>query len=120
LHPDTKDSKNRTPLGLAAKHGRVDYVKILAAREDVDVDWENHRSMTPLLLAVLNGREEVVRILTLLHFGLDPDMKDSKSRTPLGLAAKHGRVDFVKILAARGDVDVGWENYKFMTPLLLA
>ena len=62
---DFRDSRGRTPLFLAAMMGEVDVVKLLLARDDVDINAQTEPpySMTPLYVAAESSQPEVLRIL---------------------------------------------------------
>lgn len=60
-----KDVRGRTPLMLAAERGRVEAIKLLAAR-GARLDARNWAGMTPLHVAALKGDAEVVSALLAL------------------------------------------------------
>ncbi|RPA88483.1 ankyrin, partial [Choiromyces venosus 120613-1] len=90
---------HRTPLLVAAEHGREGIVKFLLGYPHLDVNFVVH-GWSALHMAVNNGRESVVRLLvdeprTNLNLG------DLDGWTPLHMAARPGHVEIVKILLAK-------------------
>ncbi|RPB00596.1 ankyrin, partial [Choiromyces venosus 120613-1] len=124
LDPDTKDFKGRTPLGLAAKHGHVEFVKILTAREDLDVNSKNYKSMTPLLLAVKEGREDNNYILRLLLSspGVDVNLPEESQieNTALHLAIQSNNLEIVQKFLEHNRVDINLPNLRGKIPMDLA
>ncbi|KAG0130842.1 ankyrin repeat-containing domain protein [Tuber indicum] len=117
LDPNIKDFKRRTVLGLAAKLGRVDLVKILAHRGDVDVNWRDYKSMTPLLLAAQGGHGEIVQILV-QGAGADLLVRDASGRNCLHFAALRGCVPIVRFFL--NFFDPNGQDYLGWTALHLA
>ena len=86
------DSKSRggdSPLSIAANNGREVVVKLLLARDDVELNTKGLYGRTPLSWAAENGHEAVVKLL-LARDGIELNSKDSIDQTPLSLAAANG------------------------------
>ncbi|RPA88815.1 ankyrin, partial [Choiromyces venosus 120613-1] len=109
------DAKGRTPLSLAAKHGRANFAKVLVAREDVDVNSRDAKFMTPLLIA---ARQIVISLLE--KNDLDMSVTDSNGCTPLSWATEKGHEGIVKLLLDRKEVNPDSKDDSGSTPLLLA
>ena len=60
---DSRDQYGRSPLLYAAKNGHGAVVRLLLARDNVEVNSMDHYGMTPLSVAALNGHDAVVRLL---------------------------------------------------------
>ncbi|PWW71634.1 ankyrin, partial [Tuber magnatum] len=103
----TQDDWGETPLIVAAISSRVDVVRLLAPREDVDVNSTDWRRTTALAHAVrdTNGGVEVVRAL-LDRKDTDVNMRDIDGRSALHHAVEFGARESVGILLARSDVKV--------------
>jgi hypothetical protein len=69
-------------LCLAARIGYLELVKILVAKEGIDVDSKERDSRTPLSWAAGSGHSDVVELL-LENEDIDIDSKDKDRRTPL-------------------------------------
>ncbi|KAF2355139.1 Ankyrin repeat-containing domain [Trinorchestia longiramus] len=70
--------KQRTALHWAAKHGRVEVVKLLAGTHQAD---PNARSgYTPLHLAAMYNRQDVFDLL--VHYGSDLNIRDYSGKKP--------------------------------------
>jgi ankyrin repeat protein len=81
-HPDSKDNDGRTPLSWAAGMGHEAVMKLLLAKDGVDLISKDEVGKTPLSWAARNGHEAVVKLL-LATDGVDPDSMDNNGRTPL-------------------------------------
>ena len=94
-------------------------VKLLLAKDGVDLDSKDKDGRTPLSLAARIGHEAVVKLL-LAKDGVDPDSEDICGRTPLSYTAGNGHEAVVELLLAKDDVDPDSTNDEDRTPLSLA
>ena len=74
---DLTDARGNSILLLAAYHGHVDVVSVLAER-GADVNAVNDRGQTPLSGAVFKGYADVVRVL--VAAGAEPDLGSPSAR----------------------------------------
>ena len=80
-------------------------VRLLLARQDVEVNQSNAKGGTALILASRNGHIEVVRLL-LAHQGADVNNTTTAGgATALMVAAQFGHAEVVRPLIARPRVD---------------
>jgi uncharacterized protein len=86
-NPNLADTKEVTPLQLAANLGWTDGVEILVAR-GAQVDVANSAGETPLIAAVHNRNTALVRVL--LAAGADPDRTDNSGRSARDYASLAG------------------------------
>jgi Ankyrin repeats (3 copies)/Ankyrin repeats (many copies) len=109
--------KQATGLHLTARFGLFYLLeKLLAERDDVEVDSKDDSGQTPLSWAAVSGREAVVKLL--LETGkVDVDSKDTAGQTPLSWAAGSGHEAVVKLLLETGKVDVDSKDKYGRTPL---
>lgn len=96
---DTQDSNGRTPLAWASRNGREGVVRLLATRDNVNINIQDGDSRTPLSLVAENSHEEVVKIL--LNNAAAPDTPDYVNRTPLSWAAAAGHTEVVRLLLSQ-------------------
>ncbi|KAJ4854381.1 ankyrin repeats (3 copies) domain-containing protein [Trichoderma breve] len=139
-------SKKQTALEAALEHGHQDIVKLLFAKNDLDltkfsVDQSLRRaykfchfelvqvllawacskfpSRTPLSWSAEHGQTDVLNVLLLSEDGdtsLIANSKDPGGRTPLSLAAENGHVNTVRILIKK-DADANLQDSDGRTPL---
>ena len=115
-----KDEKGLTPLAWAAENGHEAVVRLLAQRDDVDVDAKDRRwGQTPLSYAASEGHEAAVKLLA-ERKDVDVNAEDYWNRTPLLHAAMEGHEAVVRLLAQREDVATDAKDNDGRTPLLWA
>ena len=61
INPETRDGEGQTPLSVAARHNRLEAVKLLMDDIRVDVNSTDHTGRTALSLAAGYGHVSVVR-----------------------------------------------------------
>ncbi|KAI9781882.1 MAG: hypothetical protein M1839_005676 [Geoglossum umbratile] len=118
-NPDLEDSSRRTPLSWAAERGHEAVVKLLLAKDGVDINSkDSYGGQTPLSLAAERGHEAVVKLL-LAKDGVDINSKDSYGgQTPLWWAVERGHEAVVKLLLAKDGVDINSkDSYRGQTPI---
>ncbi|KAI9774450.1 MAG: hypothetical protein M1839_001733 [Geoglossum umbratile] len=118
-NPDVRNSYGETPLLWAAQKGHEAVVKLLLAKDGVDINSKDSRwGQTPLSWAAWEGREAVVKLL-LEKDGADINSKDSNlGQTPLTWAAQRGHEAVVKLLLEKDGVDINSKDSRWgQTPL---
>ncbi|RMX60043.1 hypothetical protein pdam_00004489 [Pocillopora damicornis] len=115
--PRILNSRQESPLDLAAQYGRMEAVKqLLNYHPDLLEDGNMVRTHTPLHLAARNGHINVVSYF--LSCGMDVNISGT-SGTALHEAALYGKVDVVNLLLQCGiDVTVVDGNNKTVLDLL--
>jgi ankyrin repeat protein len=111
--PMGADRGGWTPLHGAAWRGRVETVRRLLDRAEVDARTDD--GWTALHLAAANGHAEVAAVLL---ERAEVDARTDKGVTPLHLAAQNGHAEVAALLLERGEVDARTD--KGWTPLHLA
>ena len=113
-----------TPLIIAARDGKLDFVKVLLryeanieARATIKIDGEVAEGCTTLWIAAANGHFDVVRLL--IEQNAEVDGRTSSNSTPLRAAAFDGLLDIVRCLVENG-ADVNARTNFNSTPLMLA
>ena len=122
LETNIKDGDNlATPLIIAARDGKLDFVKVLLryeanveARGTINIDGEIVDGCTALWVAAANGHLAVVRLL--IEQNAEVDARTSYNSTPLRAAAFSGHLDIVRCLVENG-ADVNARNILRNTPL---
>jgi len=116
LGPDVKDTYGKTPLSRAAGNGHEAVVKLLLAKDGVELNSEDEFHQTPLSHAAENGHEAVVKLL-LAKDGVELNSKDEFHQTPLSHAAGNGHEAAVKLLLAKDGVELNSKDDNNQTPL---
>merc|ERR1712098_996240 len=88
-----------TPILIAAQEGHIQIVKLLAAKQRVDLNQPAHNGGTPVYLAAQNGHIEIVKFLA-ADERVDLN-KSMNGQTPIAIAAYGGYTEIVNILAAK-------------------
>jgi ankyrin repeat protein len=119
-NPDLWDSYSKTPLSWAAERGHEAVVKLLLAKDAVDINSKDLYGWTALSWAAERGHEAVVKLL-LAKDAVDINPKGSESRwTALSLAAERGHEAVVKLLLAKDGVNINSKDLYGQTALSLA
>ena len=112
-----------TPLIIAARDGKLDFVKVLLryeanieARGTIKIDGKVVEGCTALWIAASNGHFDVVRLL--IEQNAEVDSRTSSNSTPLRSAAFDGRLDILSYLVESG-ADVNARNSYNSTPLIV-
>ena len=124
LETEIKDGDDLvTPLIIAARDGKLDFVKVLLryeanieARGTIKIDGEVIEGCTALWVAAAKGHFDVVRLL--IEQNAEVDGRTSSNSTPLRAAAFDGHLDIVRCLVENG-ADVNARNNFNSTPLMV-
>ena len=128
LETNIKDGDDlATPLIIAARDGKLDFVKVLLryeanieARGTIKIDGKFFYGCTALWVAASNGHLAVVRFL--IEQNAEVDAGTSINSTPLRTAVFSGHLDIVRCLVENG-ADVNGRRiflYDLSTPLMVA
>ena len=126
LETNIKDGDDlATPLIIAARDGKLDFVKVLLryeanieARGTIKISsGEIVDGCTALWIAASNGHLAVMRLL--VEQNADVDARTSTNSTPLRAAAFTAHLDIVRCLVENG-ADVNARNIFRSTPLMIA
>jgi ankyrin repeat protein len=107
-----------TAIGVAAQHGHVDAVRVLAGEFHARVDIPDNGGNTPLHAAAVSGHGDVVRALV-SDFHAPAEARNVYSVTPLLLAAEAGHAGICKLLVD-GGAGVDTPGMADRTPLHIA
>ena len=107
---EARNSKDESPLMMAALKGQQDLVAKLIAR-DADI---NKTGWTPLHYAATNGHISVMKVLLDKYAFIDA--QSPNGTTPLMMAAMYGSPEAVKLLVDEG-ADQAMKNQQGMTAL---
>ncbi|XP_019849609.1 PREDICTED: ankyrin repeat and EF-hand domain-containing protein 1-like isoform X1 [Amphimedon queenslandica] len=99
MSPDARDKYNKTPLMIAAAHGRCDVAEYLITK-GADVNAIDNFMWTPLHHACHAGEEAVVRLL--LTSGANTDKQSFNGGTPIMRAIESSQRSIVKLLLEKG------------------
>lgn len=115
INLESKGIIDSTPLGIAAKKGKLDVVNALL-KKGAEVDTLSSRE-TPLYIASEKGHTDVVNAL--LNGGASYNLVSSLDETPLYIASKNGHTDVVRVLldAAQSEDYVNKPDNSGKTPL---
>ncbi len=116
------DPRDDLPLGVAAQEGHLEMVKMLLARDDVDVNETDpeRRYRTPLMEAARNGHSEVVRAI------LESERMDSLNKvcengaSALFWTVWGGHSGVVRILLAQPGIEATTWDENYESPLMVA
>ena len=112
-----------TPLIIAARDGKLDFVKVLLryeanieVRATIKINREVIEGCTALWIAAAKGHFDVVRLL--IEQNAEVDGRTSLNSTPLRAAAFIGHLDIVRCLVENG-ADVNARTNFNSTPLMI-
>ena len=111
-------SSKEEQLRTAARNGKVEKVRELLNRGDIDIEHEDDVQSTPLSWAAANGHLEIVTIL--LQAGAEKNTTNKYGNTPLMLASWNRHVDVCRLLIDAGaDTEATNAEGAAMWPLAL-
>ncbi|EGO02939.1 hypothetical protein SERLA73DRAFT_176416 [Serpula lacrymans var. lacrymans S7.3] len=119
MYVNSKNDYGFTPLSSAVNKGHVEIVKLVLARDGVDVNSEDNCGRTPLSSAVYKGHMEIIKLLLAID-DVDVNSQDQEGWTPLSRAVHREKAEVVELLLARRDVHVNWKNKQGETLLFIA
>ena len=114
---NAKDGLDRTPLHLAAFHGRTEIIDLLVAH-GADVNARDLTATPPLHAAVIAGKQGAA-VQMLLDRRADLHAVNGKGQTALHLAAATGQPRLTKFLIERG-ADVHKKDFDGQLPVYYA
>ncbi|EDQ84806.1 uncharacterized protein MONBRDRAFT_29806 [Monosiga brevicollis MX1] len=95
-----RNSGTDSLLHRACSAGHVGIVRLLLARDDVDVNAEDIYRNTPLHIACTHGNLDIVRLL-LENTGLNTEPKNQGGRTPLDVATSNLFLSWPRLMHER-------------------
>jgi ankyrin repeat protein len=113
-----KDLAKHTPLMLAAKHGRVENVRLLMEKDADGMKTKDGAGNMPIHHAAAGGHSGVIQVLT-TEFGQKIDVPGPDRMTALGVATAKGNIDCAKWLLDHGAKPSKRDKFK-RTPLMTA
>jgi len=112
----TGDSRDFTPLTVAAHKGRNDVIKFLVNEWKADVNYIT--DVNPLFMAIQNDNIETSKLLIELRAGVNIVQEKMKCY-PLHLASSNNFLDIVDLLIKHG-AEVDCKDPRGYTPLFMA
>ncbi|MCI0501017.1 MAG: ankyrin repeat domain-containing protein, partial [Epsilonproteobacteria bacterium] len=94
-------------------------VKLLLAKEGIDINKPNQNGWTPLNTAAAKGHDKVVKLL-LGKEGIDINKPQQSGATPLIIAALKGHDKVVELLLAKEGIKINEPTQNGCTPLNIA
>jgi len=99
----------RTFLHWACEAGRLEIVKLLMNREDLDINTQDFKGRTGFHSACQRGYIELVKLL-ISRDDLDTNTQDKMGRTAFHLACGGKYIEIVKLLISRDDLDLNKQD----------
>lgn len=114
---DFMNYDNQTPLLQAARQGYQDVVKLLLAKNGVNINATDNHGRTALSWAAEYRHLEVVKVL-LENLDVELNLKDTEhGLSPLAWSVREGRWKVVELLLDKPGVDLNTADYHGRTPL---
>ena len=98
-----KGLDNWTALHFAANEGKLEIVKELLRKQNIDKDAKSTIDRTPLHLAVIRGFIEIVRAL--IESGANRNSRDFDENTVLHMASEFGHAQIIIYLIKECQAD---------------
>ena len=110
-------NKGNTYLHIAAKHGQIDFFKVILDRE-TDKDLLNDSGFTPFLFTCLSGHVNIAKMLIKKSHELKIDLrrKNRYGDTAFHLACIGGKSELAELILKNSDklkIDVNQMNFNF-------
>ena len=118
-NPHCLNSKNQTPLHLAAGKGNEMIVKMLISEFNCSPAVKDTDGNTPLHMAAIGGRAVVLKELA-EQYGSPPDCQNNSLQTPLHLAVAGGHQEIIFMLMSEFHCNVNVADVDGNTILHLA
>ncbi len=117
---NTTNTKNQTPLYLAAEHGHRDCLQLLLTKPEIDLNRvDNLTGSTALCRAAYHAHCDCLKAL-IVRPGIDINHADNTGATPLHLATARAALDCVRALLSKPGININQADNKGKTPLSLA
>jgi len=100
-----EDREGRSALFLAVDAGQTEVVRLLLAKDDLNVNGNRNYMDPPLKIACRRNHIEICRLL-IAHPRIDPNINYRDSYTPLHVACDNGHVEVIQILLSHKDINV--------------
>ena len=95
INLDAKDEEGDTPLIVAARNGKVDYIKALVAK-GANINAQNNSNSTALHEAAKAGKYDAA--VALVDLNANMNLMDSNFKTPFMVACESGSSDIASML----------------------
>ena len=105
----------KTPLMTAVEYNKIEIVKILLARDDLDISTNDNFGFSALHIACTQGYADCAALLVkdrrMNRHILDMKSDDGPtSTTPLMIAVQNNQLEIIKILLTNDDLDIATTN----------
>lgn len=100
---NTKGLDQWTALHFAANEGRLEIVRELLSKPEIDKEPQSSIMRTPLHMAAIRGNTNIVRLL--VDSGVDKNCKDFDENTPLHHASEFGHFETIIYLIKEAIAD---------------
>lgn len=109
-------AKLRTPLWSAVLYRQIEYIQLLLAREDLDVNEPNKENETPLHCAIKEKSSDIAMIL-LGREDIQISTRSNKDLTPLSYAIGFGLYDLTNHIISHQNFSISEEQQAGYTAL---
>ena len=119
IMPDLAAKNGVTPLMLAAQLGYLDFLKVLLAHGNVDINKRDCLNRTALICAASNGHKHCLRLL-LAQKRIRVNLQQNEGFTAVTLAVRNGHAECLEALLAYKGTKHEIPDVHDWTPLMLA